>query len=168
MKKAIALSLFLVCLAALPAAAQNNLDWSSVGSAIILDEGMTNIYDFSGAQVVLKANGVGEIEGRFPVTDTVGSGTDIAPAWNTLTASLVDNHAFGWLTITLYKVDKCTATQTPLCQINSTTDATSNVRCETCEFSGGMDFANNAYYIHVLLKKTDTPPAIALYELALN
>jgi hypothetical protein len=167
MKKAIALSLSLVCLAALPAAAQN-FDWSSAGSAIVLDEGLTNIYDLSGPQVLLKATGVGEIEGRFPVTNTVGSGTNLTPAWNTLTASLVDNHASGWLTITLYKVDKCTATQTPLCQINSSNGANDSVRCETCQFDSGFDFANNAYYIHVLLKKTDTPPAIALYELALN
>ena len=104
MKKAIALSLFLVCLAALPAAAQT-FDWSSVGSAIVLDEGLTNIYDLSGPQVFLKANSVGEIEGRFPVTNTVGSGTNITPAWNTLTASLVDNHSSGWLTITLYLYD---------------------------------------------------------------
>jgi hypothetical protein len=167
MKKAIALSLSLVCLAALPAAAQT-FDWSSVGSAIVLDEGQTNIYNITGPQILLVSAGVGEVEGRFPVTNTVGSGTNITPAWNTLTASLVDNHATGWLTITLYKVDKCTATQTPLCQINSTDGANSNVRCETCEFNGGFDFANNAYYIHVLLKKTDTPPAIALYELGLN
>ena len=167
MKKAMALSLSLVCLAALPAAAQT-FDWSSVGSAIVLDEGQTNIYTLGGPQLSLVSNGVGEVEGRFPVTNTVGSGTNLTPAWNTLTASLVDNHSSGWLTITLYKVDKCTATQTPLCQINSTNGASDNVRCETCQFDGGFDFANNAYYIHVLLKKTDTPPAIALYELGLN
>lgn len=167
MKKAIALSLFLVCLAALPAAAQNNLDWSSVGSAIILDEGLINVYDFSGPQISLKSGSVGEIEGRFPVTNTVGSGTDISPAWNTLSAALVDNHLSGWLTITLYEVDKCTATQTQLCQINSSDGADDSVRCETCQFDGGLDFANNAYYVHVVLKKTDTPPAVALYELAL-
>lgn len=165
--KAMALSLLLVCLAALPAAAQNNLDWSSVGSAIILDEGMISVYDFSGPQVFLKTNSVGEIEGRFPVTNTVGSGTDISPAWSTLSAALVDNHSSGWVTATLYQVDKCTATETQLCQINSTDGADSSVRCETCTWSGGLDFANNVYYVHVILKKTDVPPAVALYELAL-
>jgi len=158
--------LLLVCLVSFAASAQT-LDWSSIGSAGVLDDGMFNLYTTTGAALAIKTNTVATIEARYPVTNTVGTAYDQTPAWTTLSAALIDDGANGSVTVTLYEVDKCDGTEAQVCQIVSS-DGTSDVECETCTFSSStFDFANNAYYIDVVLTRSETTPAEALYQLAL-
>jgi len=165
MKRSYVLSL-LVCLVSFAASAQT-LDWSSIGSAGVIDDSTLGLYSTNGAALTIKTNAVATVEARYPVTNTVGTAFDQAPAWTTLSAALVDDGANGSVTVTLYEVDKCDGTETQVCQINSS-DGTSAVECETCTFSSStFDFANNAYYIEVSLTRSTSTPTEALYQLAL-
>ena len=42
-----------------------------------------------------------------------------------------------------------------------------DVLCETCTFTGPLDFANNAYYVYVSITATDQVSDPRLYELAI-
>lgn len=153
----------------LPAAAQNNWDWSSAGSAGVVDHTTASLglYTMTGAYFGLGASNIGTAEARYPVTNTVGSSTDISPAWTTFQIAVHDQYvAGGSVTATLYEVDKCSSVETPLCQITSS-DSDQDVHCDSCTFEGGLDFANNAYYVFVSVVKSDTTADPRLYELAI-
>lgn len=168
MRNIVSFTVLAVMLCALPAAAQNNWDWSSIGSAGVPDNTTTAGYTTTGAAISIPADYVSDLQFRYPVTNTVGSASDITPPWTTLQMAYIDNTAVaGSIVATLYKVEKCTSTQTELCSITSS-DGGSGIQCSTCEFAGGFDFANNAYYIDVTMTKTDvTGQLISLYELAI-
>ena len=153
---------------ALPAAAQNNWDWSMPGSTGTLDQGTAGLglYTFTGSYFAVAPAAIATVEARYPVTNTVGSATDPSPAWNTLQIAVHDQYASGSVTATLYEVDACSSTQTELCSITST-DTDQDVHCNTCTFTGPLDFANNAYYVFVSVAKTDTDADPRLYELAI-
>lgn len=160
-------AMVLLLLASMPLAAQS-LDWSSVGSTGIVDSGDigSNLWNMTGATFTLKPSVVGAVEARYPVTNTVGSATDLTPGWTTFSAAMADDTSLGSVTATLYEVDKCSNTQTQLCTLTSS-DSDSSPHCYTCEFQGGLDFANNAYYIDVSIARDAATGTIALYELAL-
>jgi hypothetical protein len=169
MKNIVRFVLVFVLWAALPAAAQNNWDWSMPGSAGVVDHTTASfgIYTFTGAYFALGPGNIGTAEARYPVTNTMGSATDISPAWTTLQMAVRDQDAVGGsVTATLYQVDKCSSVETQLCSITSSETA-DDVHCETCEFNGGLDFANYAYYVFVSVVKSDTPADPRLYELAI-
>lgn len=155
---------------ALPAAAQNNWDWSSTGSTGVVDEVTATFgsFELDQASFHFKSNSVGDIDARYPVTNTVGSQTDLTPAWTTLQIAVTDQ----WptdasVTATLYEVDKCSGTQTQICSITST-DTDQDVHCQTCTFSSStFDFANNAYYIHATVTKQNVTYDPRLWELAI-
>jgi hypothetical protein len=154
---------------ALPAAAQNNWDWSAAGSTGVVDAGTASlgIYTFSDAYFGVRNDSIATVEARYPVTNTVGSYTDISPAWNTLQMTVHDQYVgTGSVTATLYEVDKCSSTETQLCQITSS-DTDFDEHCDVCTFSGGLDFQNNAYYVHVSVVKSDTSADPRLYALAI-
>lgn len=153
---------------ALPAAAQNNWDWSMPGSAGTVGDGTASlgIYQFVGAVFQVATSNVGTVDARYPVTNTVGSATDISPAWTTLQMAVHDQYLNGSVTATLYEVDACSSTETQLCTVTST-DSDQDVLCETCPFTGPLDFANNAYYVHVSIVKSALDAAPQLYELAI-
>ncbi|HYC58191.1 MAG TPA: hypothetical protein VEK79_01365 [Thermoanaerobaculia bacterium] len=152
---------------ALPAAAQNNWDWSAAGSTGVVDHGTTSFYEFSGSYFGVRSDAIATVEARYPVTNTMGSATDISPAWTTFQIAVHDQYTSGGsVTATLYEVDKCSSTETQLCQIVSS-DTDQDVHCDSCTFNGGLDFANNAYYVCVSVSKTATTADPRLYELAI-
>jgi hypothetical protein len=168
MKNIIRMALVLT-FCALPVAAQNNWDWSAAGSTGVVDHGTASLglYTFAESYFSVRPDSVATVEARYPVTNTVGSATDISPAWNTLQIAVTDQWAVGSsVTATLYEVDKCTGTQTQLCSVTST-DTDQDVHCNSCTFVGGLDFANNAYYIHATVTKTTTGVDPRLWELAI-
>jgi len=160
--------LFLLVLAAIPAAAQS-LDWSAPGSTGVADDGTVSsgLYIFSGASFAVKSNAIATIEARYPVTNTYGSATSKTPAWSTLKMTYSDNSSTaGSVVAALMEVDKCSATETQLCSITSA-DGDGSITCDVCTWNGGLDFANHAYYVDVTITKTDTPAAPKLYQLAI-
>jgi hypothetical protein len=163
MKNIIGLVLVLaVC--ALPAAAQN-WDWSMPGSSGVTDA--TGLYTTTGSYIAIGPTAIATIDVRYPVTNTVGSATDISPAWTTLQMAVHDQYAVGGsVTATLYEVDICSSTETQLCSITSS-ETDQDVHCDSCTFSGPLDFANNAYYVLATVAKTDTGVDPRLYELAI-
>ena len=167
MKNLIRLCTFALALTALPAFAQ--WDWSSTGSTGIVDDGTASLglYQFTGPLFAVRNDSIAEVEARYPVTNTMGSSTDISPAWTTLQMAYADNSATaGSVVASLYEVDICSSTETLLCSITSN-DGDGTIECSTCTFSGPLDFANKAYYVDVTVTKTDTPAAPGLYELAI-
>jgi hypothetical protein len=163
MKLRSSLVLTALLLAALPAAAQN-LDWGMVGSTGVPDNG-NSLYATAGPALFIKTNAIATMQFRYPVTNTYGSATSKTPGWTTFSATYVDNHATGSVTATLMEVDACTATERQVCQIVSNDGGTS-AQCDTCSISG-INFASHSYYVDVVIAKTDTPAAPALYSLAL-
>lgn len=154
---------------ALPAAAQNNWDWSMPASAGVVDAGTASIgvYDFIEASFGVRSDSVATVEARYPVTNTMGSATDISPAWTTMQIAVTDQWTTGGsVTATLYEVDKCTGTETQLCSITSS-ETDQDVHCQTCTFTGGLDFANNAYYVHASVAKTTSGIDPRLWQLAI-
>jgi hypothetical protein len=106
------------------------------------------------------------IEARYPVTNTVGSATDISPAWTTLQMAVHDQYPVGAsVTATLYEVDICSSTETELCSITSS-ETDQDVHCESCTFSGPLDFANKSYYVLATVTKTAMDVDPRLYALA--
>jgi hypothetical protein len=162
--RAIAVCLLFV---SLPAAAQS-WDWSAPASSGVPDDGTSSsgLWEFSGVAFQIKANAVSTQQIRFPVTNTVGSSHDVSPAWTTLEMAYADNSSTaGSVVGTLYKIEKCSNTITEMCTITST-DGDGSLTCSTCTFSGGFDFANNAYWVDVTITKTDVPADPKLYEVA--
>ena len=154
---------------ALPAAAQNNWDWSNSGNTGVVDEVTANFgsFEFDLSSFHLKSNSVGTIDARYPVTNTVGSQTDLTPPWTTLQINVTDQWTASSVTATLYEVDKCSGTQTQICQVVST-DTDQDTHCNTCTFSSStFDFANNAYYVHVTIFKDTTSEDPRLWALAI-
>jgi hypothetical protein len=154
-----------LALCALPAAAQS-WDWSNAGSTGVVDDSTAAaaIYTFTGPYFGF-ASSTGTVEARYPVTNTMGSATDISPAWTTLQITVHDQYTTGSVTATLYEVDKCASTETQLCSVTST-DTDQDLHCNSCTFTGPVDFANNAYYVLVSVARTATSADPRLYELA--
>jgi hypothetical protein len=158
---AIALSLV-----TLPAAAQTSYDWSMVGSCgIPTDPGAG--HDFTGPSYSFSAARRGTLTARYPVTNTYGAGVSKSPAWTTLWESYTDNSSSGFVQARLYKVDKCTNTQTLLCTVVSTDG--SDPHCSSCTFSSSdIDFANYTYYVEVQINRSVTGPVEALHSVGIQ
>jgi hypothetical protein len=166
MKYTIGFIVAALLLSALPASAQA-WDWSSPASAGIPDNTTTSLYLTTGPAVSIPSNAVNDVQFRYPVTNTVGSATDISPAWNTLQITYVDDSAVAASIVAkLMAIDKCSDQPVELCSITSS-DGGSETQCSTCTFSGGLDFANRAYYVDVTITKTDIPPNPTLFGLAI-
>lgn len=167
MKNLVRMATAVLIFAALPAAAQS-WDWSSPASAGIADTTTTTsgLWEIVGPTIKIKSNAITYEEFRYPVTNTVGSSVDISPAWGTLEISYSDNSSTaGSVVAKLIKIEKCSATETELCSVTSS-DGDGSTTCSTCTFSGGVDFANNAYYVYVVITKSDLPADPKLHEVA--
>ena len=167
MKNIIGLVLVLaVC--AFPAAAQNTWDWSMPGSTGVVGDGTASLglYTFTGAYFAVAPSAIATVDARYPVTNTVGSATDISPAWTTLEMTVHDQYTNGSVTATLYEVDICASTETQLCSVTSS-DTDFDSHCDSCTFTGPVDFANNAYYVYVSIAKTSSEADPRLHELAI-
>ena len=168
MKNIIGLVLVLV-VCAFPAAAQNNWDWSAAGSTGVVGDGTASggLYAFTGPYFAVGPTAIATVEARYPVTNTLGSATDISPAWTTLQMAVHDQYTTGGsVTATLYEVDICSSNETQLCSITSS-ETDQDVHCESCTFSGPLDFANKAYYVLATVAKTATGVDPRLYALAI-
>lgn len=167
MKNIIGFVLALV-VCALPVSAQNLWDWSEPGSTGVVGDGTASLglYTFTGAYFGITPGNVATVDARYPVTNTMGSATDVSPAWTTLQISVHDQYANGSVTATLYEVDKCSSTETQVCSVTSE-DSDFDVHCNACTFTGPLDFANNAYYVYVSITNSETAADPRLYSLAI-
>jgi len=168
MKNIIGMVLVLV-VCALPAAAQNSWDWSMPGSSGVVGDGTASLglYVFNSAYFAVAPASVATVDARYPVTNTVGSATDISPAWTTLQLAVHDQYTTGGsVTATLYEVDICSSTETQLCSVTSS-ETDQDVHCDSCTFTGPLDFANNAYYVLATVTKSSTDVDPRLYALAI-
>lgn len=164
MKKAIFVLMLVVC--AFPASAQ--WDWSMPGSAGVVGDGTASlgVYTFAGSAFSVTTGSTGTVDARYPVTNTVGSVTDLTPGWTTLQIAVHDAYTTSGVTATLYEVDKCSSTETQICSVTSS-ETDQDVHCNTCTFSSTtFDFANNAYYVYVSINNSVSTAGAALYELA--
>jgi hypothetical protein len=166
MKNTISVLALALFLCALPAAAQNWV-WSMPGSAGTPDNTTLSMYTTTGPAIAITSNAVNTAQFRYPVTNVYGSASDISPAWGTLQMTYIDDSATAASIVAkLMAIDKCSATPVELCSITSS-DGGSSTQCSTCTFSGGLDFANTAYYVDVTITKTDIPPNPTLFGLAI-
>ncbi len=148
----------------LPLAA-NAQDWTTVGSAGAIDEDSLSTYATTDMALHFAwgASTPASVNAYFNVVNT--SGSSIAP-WTTLEMESKDGTVYGQITATLYRVPKCGGGAITVCTASST-DATTNVTCTSCTFSGGLDFSNNSYFVKVSLQRTSTvvSPQMYLYHL---
>lgn len=158
-----ALALFLMTL---PALAQTH-DWTSVGVGGRVEKNSAFKITFTGPTLRFNSISTGNVIARYPVTNTYGSGSSKTPAWTTLWSTFKDNSASGSVTTKLWAVEECTGTETLICTINSS-DSNLN-QCESCNFSSStFDFANNTYYVEVILNRSVTSAAEEIHSVAVN
>ena len=167
MKIVVRLVFVSLLLSAMPLAAQS-LDWSMAGSAGVLDDGTAlGAFVLTGPYLGIRTDSVATAEARYPVTNTYGSVTTKTPAWSTFSMTYSDDSATAAsVTAELMEVDKCSATERQVCSITSA-DGNGDPTCDVCQFVGGLDFANHAYYVHVTVAKTDIGVNPRLYALAI-
>ena len=154
-------------LAALPAAAQT-YDWSAVGSVGGIDTA-SNFFKAGvvGGTLQFASTQTVSFIARYPVTNTYGTSIGSIPGWTTLRAAYTDNSSLGSVTVTLFKLEKCSGTTTQLCSISSSDDPA--LQCTSCSFSSGdVDFANNIYWIEVTLARSSTAATEQIHNIALN
>jgi len=160
------LALALLLLAAVPLAAQTAYDWSSVGSCGIMPYGGAQI--LTGPTMQIGSPFRGTVTARYPVTNTYGSATSDTPPWTTLTIAYTDDSASGSVTGTLYAIDKCTGTQTQVCQVVSS-DGSNSPQCSSCTFSSStIDFLNNEYYVEVKVARSVSTANEKIHSLGIN
>lgn len=159
------LTLALLVLAAMPAAAQT-YDWSMPGVCGTPDTN-ANGFVYNPPSWAFASFRTGNLIIRYEVTNTYGSGTSLTPPWTTLTESYTDNSSVGSVTARLLKVDKCNNTETQLCSVTSTDG--SDPHCSSCTFSSSdMDFANFAYYVEVKLSRTNASATETIHSVGIN
>ena len=159
-----ALALFLITL---PALAQTH-DWTSVGVGGRVEKNSAFKITFTGPTLRFNSISTGDVIARYPVTNTYGSGSSKTPAWTTLWSTYKDNSASGSVTTKLWEVEECTGTETLICTINSS-DSGSSAQCDSCSFSSStFDFANNTYYVEVILNRSVTSAAEEIHSVAVN
>lgn len=147
----------LALLLAVPLSAQN-MDWSTVGSAGIIDEDSLSLFAFTAFDLEFKAGQTGTITARYPVRH-VG---DPTPIWSNLT---VGTRGPG-VTVQLIQASECIPVETVICTLGPSTS--SGHDCDVCLFSTPLDFVNNAYYIKATLTRTSTATNPKLHMVSLE
>ncbi len=144
-------------LAALPLTAQTGT-WTAVGSTGVIDEASAGIYQFGTTNLTYNGAGsLSSIVARYNVTNTWGASD--TPPWAFLEMGYLDTNPQVSVQATLFQVNPCTGAQTALCTVTSS-DAGSAV-CKRCQFTAGINFGTNLYYVQVTLSRTSatiTPP----------
>ena len=157
----------LVLTAAVPLSAQT-YDWSMVGSGGTPDPAALG-WRYTGPTFEMASTrwtNIGLVS-RYPVTNTVGSGIDISPAWTTFRLTFTDDSNLGSVVARLIKVDKCSNVETTLCTITSSDGV--GVRCASCQFSSSdVDFANFTYYVEGKLIRSATSATEQLHTVAIE
>jgi hypothetical protein len=130
--------------------------WTAVGSTGTVNPQQVGLAGvFNGTRLGFNPGGValpGTIVARFNVTNTWGGGASNTPPWTTLEVGAL-NTAVDSVTATLYQVNPCTGTRTPICTaINNI--AGGNGACAACTFQNTtFNFANFLYYIEVSITR---------------
>lgn len=122
--------------------------WTAVGTTAVIDESSVPLYALTPPYLGFNASSVGVINAYFNVTDTSGAGTGVT-TWNTLQISYFDNAPASQVSATLYQLDKCNGTVTPLCTVTSADNA-ANV-CKECNFTNVIDFNRYDYWVTAVL-----------------
>lgn len=138
-------------LAALPLAAQTGT-WTAVGSTGVIDEGSLGIFLFGTTN--LTYNGAGSLNpiiARYNVTNTFGGAASDTPPWSFLEMGYLDTNPQVAVQATLFRVNPCTGVQTALCTVTSVDSSAST--CRRCQFTAGVNFATNLYYVQVVLTR---------------
>ena len=136
--------------------------WTAVGSTGAIDEGSLGLYATNDAGLFFAAGATGNVTAYYNVVNNSGSST--AP-WTTLEMTSADGSATANVTAVLYRVPRCSGSAIAVCSVLSS-ESTTSPTCTSCTFSGGLDFANNAYFVKVILQKTSTTNP-AVYQLRL-
>src|SRR4029077_17658951 len=149
MKKLQLIAIATVALLAAPVASFAH-HWTSVCSAGAIDESSFGRFAFSNSSLTFAGGATGTISARYNVANTSASNR---PTYTTLELGSLDTSTLGWVSATLYEVDRCTGRTVIICSVTSTTQSTAD--CNTCTFSGfTFDFFNNLYYVLVQLSRT--------------
>ena len=150
MRFLIRLTVAAVFVTALPLAAQVG-KWTAVASTGAIDENSRNHYVTSGPNLQHQATSTTDVVARYNVTNTYGGAiNDVAP-WGTLQLGYTDNSPLGSVTATLFRVNPCTGTITPICMATSI----DNANCVTCA-TGALNFNSFLYYVEVTVHRVDT------------
>jgi hypothetical protein len=127
--------------------------WTAAGTTAVIDESSVPLYALTPPYLGFNGTGLGVINAYFNVTDTSGAGTGVT-TWNTLQISYFDNSIQSQVWATLYQLDKCNGTVTPLCTVTSVDNA-ANV-CKECSFSNVIDFNRYDYWVTAFLYRSST------------
>ncbi|HTG33246.1 MAG TPA: hypothetical protein VLB76_09965 [Thermoanaerobaculia bacterium] len=143
--------------------AASAVDWTAVGSTGAIDEGSLAVYATNDASLFFASGTTGNIISYFNVVNN--SGTD-TPPWTTLDLTSKDGSANSNVTAVLYRVPKCSGSALAVCSALSSETSTTPV-CTSCS-TGQLDFANNAYFIKVLVDRSAITASPAFYGLRLR
>lgn len=136
------LALFTVL--ALPVSAQY---WGAPGSAGIIDEASTGLYELSGATLQFKSGQTGTIVARYPV----GGHAVLDPAYEWM----VSSHSGPGVTVKLFGVLSCT-TNSSVEELASAGPSTGTDCVNTDVSSVYWDALGYSYWVEVTLTRTST------------
>lgn len=137
-------------------------DWTRIGSTGTIDEATP--YQVNGPALFHAAGSLTSVVARFNV-DNVSGLFPIAP-WNTLEMTSQDGSPMGLVTARLMRVPRCTGTALVVC-IAQSSDTVTGPTCTRCTFGAPLDFANNSYYVEVIINRSSTAVTPALFNLRL-
>lgn len=137
-------------------------DWTRIGSTGTIDEATP--YQVNGPALFHAAGSLTSVVARFNV-DNVSGLFPIAP-WNTLEMTSQDGSPMGLVTARLMRVPRCTGTALVVCTAQSS-DTVTGPTCTRCTFGAPLDFANNSYYVEVIINRSSTAVTPALFNLRL-
>jgi hypothetical protein len=149
--------------------------WTAIGASGVADEtdfAPIPLFAFTNASAGYGANAsLAQLEFRYNVVNvehrvsaTGGLPTETSPAWTILEFG-AQAPATSTASAFLYKVSRCTGQQTLICSVRQTNQPAPGT-CKMCQFANTtFDFANNLYYVRVLLTRdasTEQPMANTL------
>jgi hypothetical protein len=139
--------------------------WTAAGTTAVIDESSVPLYALTPPYLGFSAAaGNGVISAYFNVTDTTATA---APAWTTLEISYFDNHPQSQVSATLFRLDKCNGTVSPICTATSADAAiTTCTRC-TVGSGSGFDFLLYDYYVTVSIYRSNAALQPRLYGVRL-
>jgi hypothetical protein len=130
-------------------------EWTAVATACVPDENAAGKFEFEFGRVMFLGGNTGEIGFRCNVTnpqDSAGS-----PNWDTMEISYEDTDNFfsaAEVVVTLRRVDKFSGLSFELANFSSNGKGLGQ-QLEFQPFVHAFNFANNAYYVGISLKRTN-------------
>ena len=137
-------------------------DWTRIGSTGTVDESAP--FQVNGPALFHAAGSLNAVVARFNV-DNVSGLFPIAP-WNTLEMTSQDGNPLSLVTARLMRVPRCSGTPIFVCAAQSS-DAVATPTCTQCTFGAPLDFANNSYYVEVVINRSVANITPTLFNLRL-